>query len=175
MKSYAVLLAVAAAACSSATTSSTPSATGAAAPAVADPGPLACPDSSDTPSMVAYSINRRYPAFRQNSRFAVPSCFVEAVGPLAARNEFASDDSTVVKTLEMSDAIKAQAPNDAANANWTNVNATLYTNAAVTVKTNANTAWEMDFDASTGGASHVRMVLVTDANVAVIGATAIVY
>ena len=66
-------------------------------------------------------------------------------------------------------------PNDAANANWTNVNATLYTNAAVTVKTNANTAWEMDFDASTGGASHVRMVLVTDANVAVIGATAIVY
>jgi hypothetical protein len=66
-------------------------------------------------------------------------------------------------------------PNDAANANWTNVNATLYTNAAVTVKTNANSAWEMDFDAATGGASHVRMVLVTSANVAVIGATAITY
>lgn len=66
-------------------------------------------------------------------------------------------------------------PADAANANWTNVNATLYTNAAVTAKTNANTGWEMDFDASQGGASHVRMVLVTSANVAVIGATAIAY
>lgn len=66
-------------------------------------------------------------------------------------------------------------PNDAANANWTNVNTTLYSNAAVTVKTNANTGWEMDFDASQGGASHVRMVLTTSANVAVIGATAIVY
>lgn len=66
-------------------------------------------------------------------------------------------------------------PNDAANANWTNVNATLYTNAAVTVKTNANSAWEMDIDASTAGASHCRMVVVTSANVAVIGATAITY
>lgn len=66
-------------------------------------------------------------------------------------------------------------PNDSGNANWTNVNATLYTNAAVTVKTNANAAWEMDLDASAAGASHCRMVLVTSANVAVIGATAVVY
>ena len=65
--------------------------------------------------MVAYSISRRYPVFKQNSRFAVPSCFVEAAGPLAARNELAFDDSTVMKTLEMSDAIRAQAPNDVEN------------------------------------------------------------
>jgi hypothetical protein len=109
MKSYALLLVVAVGACSSASTSSAPSTTGSSAPAVADPGPLACPDSSDTPSMIAYSIDRRYRIFKQNSRFAVPSCFVEAAGPLAI------DDSTVMKALEMSDAIKAEVPNDVAN------------------------------------------------------------
>lgn len=66
-------------------------------------------------------------------------------------------------------------PADAANANWTNVNATLYTNAAVTVKTNANTAFEMDLDGPTSGAAHARAVLVTDANVAVIGITAVTF
>lgn len=66
-------------------------------------------------------------------------------------------------------------PDDSANANWTNVNATTYTNAAVTVKTNANTVWEMDYDAMTGGVNQVRMVLTTDANVAVIGATHVVF
>lgn len=115
MKSYAFLLAVAVAACSSASTSSAPSTNGSSAPVVADPGPLACPDSSDTPSMVRYSIDRRYPAFKQNSRFAVPSCFIEAAGPLAARNDLAFDDSIVTKALEMSDAIKARSPNDVAN------------------------------------------------------------
>jgi hypothetical protein len=65
-------------------------------------------------------------------------------------------------------------PDDAANANWTNVNATTYPNAAVTVKTNANVSWEMDYQPS-GGVQHVRMVLVTDANVAVIGAVAVTF
>lgn len=55
---------------------------------------------------------------------------------------------------------------DSANANWTNVNATLYTNAAVAVKTNANTVWEMDYDPSAGGSAQVRAVLVVDANIA---------
>ena len=58
---------------------------------------------------------------------------------------------------------------DAANANWTNVNATLYTNAAVTAKTNANAVFEMDYDPATGGVAQVRAVLVTDANVAIAG------
>ena len=62
---------------------------------------------------------------------------------------------------------------DAANANWTNVNTTTYSNAGVTVKTNANTVWEMDFDANQG--NQIRMVLVTDANAAVIGATHVIY
>ena len=66
-------------------------------------------------------------------------------------------------------------PGDAANANWTNINTTTYSNAGLTVKTNANTVWEMDVDASASGAQHVRAVLVPDANVSVIGMTAITY
>ena len=64
-------------------------------------------------------------------------------------------------------------PDDAANANWTNVNATVYTNAAVTVKTNANTAWEMSFDAKAG--NQVRAVLVVDANIALTSISHVVY
>lgn len=66
-------------------------------------------------------------------------------------------------------------PDDATNANWTNVNTTTYSNAAVAVKTNANSTFEMDYDPATGGVNQVRMVLVTDANVAVIGATHVVF
>lgn len=61
---------------------------------------------------------------------------------------------------------------DSANANWTNVNTTTYSNAGLTVKTNANTTWEMDYDPVTGGSPLVRAVLVTDANAAVIGIVA---
>ena len=64
-------------------------------------------------------------------------------------------------------------PDDSANANWTNVNATTYTNAAVTVKTNANTAWEMSFDSK--GGNQVRAVLVVDANVALTSISHVVY
>ena len=64
-------------------------------------------------------------------------------------------------------------PADAANANWTNVNATLYPNAAVTVKTNVNTAWEMSFDARAG--NQVRAVLVPDANVVLSSISHVVY
>ena len=67
------------------------------------------------------------------------------------------------------------APNDLPNATWSNINATTYTNAAVTVKTNANAAWEMSYDPNVGGTTSVRAVLVTDANVAVIGITHIVF
>lgn len=64
-------------------------------------------------------------------------------------------------------------PDDSANANWTNVNATLYTNAAVTAKTNANSAFEMSFDAKAG--NQVRAVLVVDANVALTSISHVVY
>ncbi|MFZ2738435.1 MAG: hypothetical protein WAY02_09410 [Burkholderiaceae bacterium] len=66
-------------------------------------------------------------------------------------------------------------PDDAANANWTNVNTTTYSNAGLTVKTNANTTWELSYDAAEGRVNQVRMVLVTDANVAVIGASHVIY
>jgi tetratricopeptide (TPR) repeat protein len=81
----------------------------------ADPGPLTCPDSSDTPSMVGYTISTRYRFFERNPQFAVPACFIEAAGPPAARNDLAFSDSTVIKALAMSDAIRARTPNDAAN------------------------------------------------------------
>lgn len=61
---------------------------------------------------------------------------------------------------------------DSANANWTNVNATLHTNAAITAKTNANSVFEMDYDPVAGGSPLVRAVLVTDANAAVVGIVA---
>ena len=64
-------------------------------------------------------------------------------------------------------------PDDSANANWTNVNATTYTNAAVTVKTNASSAWEMSFDGRAG--NQVRAVLVVDANIALTSISHIVY
>jgi hypothetical protein len=60
-------------------------------------------------------------------------------------------------------------PGDGANANWTDVNAQTFPNAAVTVKTNANTVWEMSYDPAAGGSSQVRAVLVIDANVALAG------
>lgn len=64
-------------------------------------------------------------------------------------------------------------PDDSANANWTNVNTTTYSNAGVSVKTNANTAWEMSFDAK--GGNQVRAVLVVDANVALTSISHVVY
>lgn len=64
---------------------------------------------------------------------------------------------------------------DPTNGNWTNVNATLYTNAAVTVKTNANTAFEMSYDPAAGRVPNVRAVLVVDANVALTSISHIVF
>lgn len=66
-------------------------------------------------------------------------------------------------------------PSDPTNGNWANVNATLYTNAAVTVKTNANTAWGMDYIPAPGMSTAVRVVLVPDANISLIGASALVF
>jgi hypothetical protein len=64
---------------------------------------------------------------------------------------------------------------DPTNGNWTNVNATLYTNAAFAAKTNANVATELSYDGTVGGVPNVRAVLAIAANVAVIGVTHIVY
>lgn len=54
---------------------------------------------------------------------------------------------------------------DPANGNWSNVNSTTYPNAAVAVKTNANTCWEMSYVPKAGMSVVVRAVLVPDANV----------
>lgn len=64
-------------------------------------------------------------------------------------------------------------PDDAANANWTNVNSTTYPNAAVAAKTNANVASEMSFDAS--GGNQVRAVLKVDANIVLSGISHVIY
>lgn len=64
---------------------------------------------------------------------------------------------------------------DLANATWTNVNATTYTNAAVTVKTNANSVFEMSYDASNGGYAGCRAVLVVDANIVLSAITHVIY
>ena len=66
-------------------------------------------------------------------------------------------------------------PTDPTNGNWANVNATLYTNAKVTVKTNANTAFLMDYIPGPGMSTAVRAVLVPDANIGLIGVSALTF
>lgn len=66
-------------------------------------------------------------------------------------------------------------PEDAANGNWANVNATLYTNAKVAVKTNQNTAFTMDYIPGPGMSTAVRAVLVPDANIGLIGISALTF
>lgn len=68
-------------------------------------------------------------------------------------------------------------PDDAANANWTNVNYTAYTNAQITNKTNANSVFEMSFVGGAGvaGIQHIRAVLTPEANVSLASIQHIVY
>jgi hypothetical protein len=66
-------------------------------------------------------------------------------------------------------------PTDAANGNWANVNTTTYSNAGLTVKTNASTAWGLDYVPGPGMSTAVRIVLVPDANISLIGCGAILY
>lgn len=66
-------------------------------------------------------------------------------------------------------------PTDATNGNWSNVNTTTYPNAGLTVKTNASTAWGLDYIPQAGMSTAVRLVLVPDANISLIGATANVF
>ena len=66
---------------------------------------------------------------------------------------------------------------DAANANWTNVNYTAFSNAQITNKTNANTTFEMAYvpGVHNTSAQHVRAVLKPEANVSLAGISHIVY
>ena len=58
-------------------------------------------------------------------------------------------------------------PDDAANANWTNLNYTAYANAQVTNKTNANATFELSYAGGSGvvGIQHIRAVLTPEANI----------
>lgn len=64
---------------------------------------------------------------------------------------------------------------DLANATWTNVNATTYPNAAVTVKTNASSVFEMSYDPTAGGYTGCRAVLVVDANIVLSAISHVIY
>jgi hypothetical protein len=66
-------------------------------------------------------------------------------------------------------------PTDPANGNWANVNTTTYSNAGLTVKTNASTAWGLDYIPGPGMSTAVRIVLVPDANISLIGCGANVF
>ncbi len=66
-------------------------------------------------------------------------------------------------------------PTDAANGNWSNVNTTTYSNAGLTVKTNANASWGLDYIPGPGMSTAVRLVLVPDANISLIGACALTF
>lgn len=64
---------------------------------------------------------------------------------------------------------------DAANANWTNVNYTLYSNAQITNKTNVNSVFELSYVPQGGDPVQVRAVLTPEANVSLASITHIVY
>lgn len=66
-------------------------------------------------------------------------------------------------------------PDDAANANWTNVNATTFPNAAVANSNSANSVSEMDYVAGSGKSNQVRAVLTPEANVSLASITHVVY
>ena len=66
-------------------------------------------------------------------------------------------------------------PNDAPNANWTNVNYTTYSNARVTNQTGASAVYEMDYQGGAGQANQIRAVLTPEANIALCSISHIVY
>jgi hypothetical protein len=66
-------------------------------------------------------------------------------------------------------------PADSANANWTNVNYTLYPNAQVTNKTNASSTFEMDYVTGAGQVNQIRAVLTPEANISLASIVHIVY
>jgi hypothetical protein len=66
-------------------------------------------------------------------------------------------------------------PDDSANANWTNVNYTLYSNAQVTNKTNASSVFEMDYVGGAGKVNQIRAVLTPEANISLASITHIVF
>lgn len=68
-------------------------------------------------------------------------------------------------------------PDDAANANWTNVNYTAFANAQVTNQNTDNAVYEMAYvpGVHNSTALHIRAVLTPEGNVALAGITHIVY
>jgi len=68
-------------------------------------------------------------------------------------------------------------PDDATNANWTNVNYTLFSNAQVTNKTNANATFELAYipGVHNTSAEHIRAVLVPEANVSLASISHVVF
>jgi hypothetical protein len=80
-------------------------------PSAGNATPAACPDATDTPQIIAYTVGVGYRAFRKNPSSVLPSCFVEAVGSKPT----AYDDSIASMTLDMSDTLYARRPDDAAN------------------------------------------------------------
>jgi tetratricopeptide (TPR) repeat protein len=104
---YSVVVVLGALGCSSA---KNPSPSTGAQPANAA-ATTSCPDDTDTPQILEYTIGVGYRAFQQNPANVLPSCFVAAI----ARNDKAYGDSTITMTLAISDALLAANPNDAVN------------------------------------------------------------
>jgi tetratricopeptide (TPR) repeat protein len=88
----------------------------ASAPAASTPAPVAdappaCPDATDTPPVIENTIGNAYRVFKANAARTIPSCFVETVGS----NPGAYSETALASVAEMSDAIYARNPDDAAN------------------------------------------------------------
>ena len=88
-----------------------PATTGSTTPQPAAAADIACPDDTDTPQIIEYTIGVRYRAFKQNRANLLPGCYVEAVGSKLT----AYSDSAISMVGEMSDALYARNPDDAGN------------------------------------------------------------
>jgi hypothetical protein len=100
--------AVSLAACSS---SRTPAPAASVPETAVSAAPIACPDNTDTPQILEYTIGVAYRAFRANPSNGVPGCYVAAIG----RNQKAFADSTIAMTMAMSDTLAARKPDDNGN------------------------------------------------------------
>lgn len=81
------------------------------APATADPAPVACPDNTDTPQILEYTVSVGFRAFKQNAADALPSCYVAAIGT----KDKSFPDSIVMMTLAMSDELMKRNARDPLN------------------------------------------------------------
>jgi hypothetical protein len=108
---FPTAVAIAALAACSTPRSPAPAPATVAGPAAPVNAPMACPDDTDTPQILEYTIGTAWRAFRADSSIVPPSCWVAAIGT----NQKSFADSTIAMTMAMSDALMRRSTSDVPN------------------------------------------------------------